>query len=90
MPPSKYLHNQHSPTSISVLDYIQVSVYIERLVCLDLHFAYPIAWCDALLNWRLELVAPWTSPAVTIAVVVAAQKVALSLRASFDSERNIN
>ena len=70
--------------------HLQLSVHIERLIRLDLHLPDPFAGRYAILNWRLELVAPRTPPAVSIAVVIAAQEIALGLRALLDGERNIN
>ena len=69
---------------------LQLSVHIKRLVRLDLHLPYAVAWQHALLNGRLELIAPWTPPAVAVAVVVAAQEVALGLRALLCSKRDID
>ena len=57
----------------------QFSIDVKSLVCLDLHLTDTITRRDTLVNGRLELVAPRTAPAVTVAVVVAAQKVALRL-----------
>ena len=70
--------------------HLQLSVHIERLIRLDLHLPDPFAGHYAILNWRLELVAPRTPPAITITVVVAAEEVALGLRAFLGSERDID
>lgn len=68
----------------------QFSIHIKSLICLDLHLPDPFTWRYTILDRRLELVAPWTPPAIAIAVVVAAQKVALRLGALLGGERNIN
>lgn len=70
--------------------HLQLTVYIEGLVRLDLHLPDPLTWRHTLINWWLELVTPWTSPAVSIAVVVAAQEIALCLRAFLHAERDID
>ena len=57
----------------------QLPIHVKSLVGLDLHLAHTITRRDALVDGRLELVAPRTPPAVAVAVVVAAQKVALRL-----------
>ena len=44
----------------------------------------------ALVHWWLEFVAPRTPPAVAIAVIVAAQEVALRLGALLDSQSGIS
>jgi hypothetical protein len=69
---------------------LQLPIYVKSLVRLDLHLPYAVARCDALLNGRLELVAPWTPPAVAIAVVVAAEEVALGLGTLLHRERNVD
>jgi hypothetical protein len=69
---------------------LQLPVHVKCLVCLDLHLPYAVARCDAFLNGRLELVAPRTPPAVAIAVVVAAEKVALGLGALLHRERDVD
>jgi hypothetical protein len=69
---------------------LQLPIYVKSLVRLDLHLPYAVARCDALLNGRLELVAPWTPPAVAIAVVVAAEEVALGLGALLHRERDVD
>lgn len=68
----------------------QLPVYVKRLVRLDLHLPNPLTRCHTLINGRLELIAPRTPPAVSIAVVIAAQEIALGLRALLDGERDIN
>ena len=68
----------------------QLSVYVERLVRLDLHLPDPLTWRHTIIDWRLELVTPWTPPAITIAVVVAAQEITLRLRALLRGERDID
>lgn len=70
--------------------HLQLSVHIERLIRLNLHLPDPLTGCHAIFNRRLELVAPRTPPAITIAVVVAAQEVALGLRALLGGEWNID
>jgi hypothetical protein len=78
------------PTSQASHAVLQLPVHIKRLVCLDLHLPYAVAGRDALLNRRLELVAPRTPPAVAVAVVVAAQEVTLRLGAFLDSEGDVD
>jgi hypothetical protein len=90
MPPSKYLRPSAPSTTPSPHVHSQLSVHIKRLVRLDLHLPYAITRRDALLNRRLELVAPRTPPAISIAVIIAAQKVALRLCAFLDGERDVN
>jgi hypothetical protein len=68
----------------------QLSVYIKSLIRLDLHLTDPVARRHTLFNCRLELVAPWTPPAVAVAVVVAAQEVALCFGASLHGKRYID
>lgn len=68
----------------------QLTVDVECLVRLDLHLPNPLTRRHTLLDWWLKLVAPRTPPAVTIAVVVAAQEVALRLRALLDGEWDID
>jgi hypothetical protein len=70
--------------------HLQLSIHIERLIRFDLHLPDPLARRHTIFDRRLELVAPWTPPAITIAVVIAAQEVALGLRAFLGSERNID
>lgn len=89
MPPSKYLPLL-AHAAVTPLWHLQFSVHVERLVRLDLHLPDPLAWRHSILNRRLELVAPWAPPAVTIAVVVAAQEIALRLRALLRGERDID
>jgi hypothetical protein len=92
MPPSKYLHllapSTHPPSTIP--PHSQLPIHIKRLVRLDLHLPYAVARRDALLNRRLELIAPRTAPAIPIAVIIAAQKVALRLCAFLDRERDVD
>jgi hypothetical protein len=57
----------------------QLPVDIKRLIGFDLHLADTITRRDSLIDGRFELVAPRTPPAVAVAVVVAAQEVALRL-----------
>ena len=57
----------------------QLPVHIKSLVGFDLHLTDAITGRDAFVDGRLKLVAPRTPPAVAVAVVVAAQKVALRL-----------
>ena len=57
----------------------QLSVHVKSLVGLDLHLTDTITRRDTFVDGGLELVAPRTPPAVAVAVVVAAQKVALRL-----------
>jgi hypothetical protein len=68
----------------------QLPVHIERLVGLDLHLPDPFTGCHTIINRRLELIAPRTSPAVSVAVVVAAQEIALGLGALLGGERDID
>ena len=82
------LVSSHSMFSTWV--HLQLSVHIERLIRLNLHLPDPLTGCHAIFNRRLELVAPRTPPAITIAVVVAAQEVALGLRALLGGEWNID
>ena len=82
------LVSSHSMFSTWV--HLQLSVHIERLIRLNLHLPDPLTGCHAIFNRRLELVAPRTPPAITIAVVVAAEEVALGLRAFLGSERDID
>jgi hypothetical protein len=70
--------------------YSQLPVHVESLVRLDLHLTDTITRRDALVDGGLELVAPRTPPAVAIAVVVAAQEVALGLGAFLDGKGNID
>jgi len=70
--------------------HLQLPVHVKSLVRLDLHLTDTIARRDTFLNGRLELVAPRTSPAVAVAVVVAAQEVALRLGAFLDRQRYVD
>jgi hypothetical protein len=92
MPPSKYLYS--SAQTLRPLPrpdvYSQLPIHVESLVRLDLHLTDTIARRDALVDGGLELVAPRTPPAVAIAVVVAAQEVALGLGAFLDGKGNID
>jgi hypothetical protein len=79
------LHHAHL-----IVHSLQLPVNIKCLVGLDLHLPYAVTRCDALLNRRLKLIAPRTTPAVTIAVVVAAEEVALGFRALLHRERYVD
>ena len=68
----------------------QLPVHVKSLICLDLHLTDTITRRDTFLNGRLELVAPRTSPAVAVAVVVAAQEVALRLGAFLHGKRDVD
>ena len=68
----------------------QLPVDVKSLVRLDLHLADALARRHALVDGRLEVVTPRAPPAVAIAVVVAAEEVALGLRAFLGSERDID
>jgi hypothetical protein len=68
----------------------QLPVHVKSLVRLDLHLPDAVARGHALVNRRLEFVAPRTPPAVAIAIVVAAQEVALRLGALLDCERDVD
>lgn len=70
----------------------QLPVDVKSLVGLELHLPHALAGHDALavLQRRLELVAPRTPPAVAIAIVVAAQEVALGLAAALHGERHVD
>lgn len=70
----------------------QLPVDVKSLVGLEFHLPHTLAGHDALaiLQRRLELVAPRTPPAVTIAVVVAAQEVPLRLAAALNGKGNVN
>ena len=70
--------------------YSQLPVYVESLVRLDLHLTDTIARRHALVDGRLELVAPRTPPAIAIAVVVAAQEIALGLGAFLNGKRDVD
>lgn len=70
--------------------HLQLSVHVECLIGLDFHLPYPITGRHTLVNWRLELIAPRTPPAIAIAVVVAAQEIALRLGALLDAERDVD
>lgn len=100
MPPSKYLL-----LSACVSGYVlsferllwwewlsQLSVDVECLVCFNLHLSYAVTRCDplALLYRGFKFIAPRAPPAITISVIVTAQKVTLRPGALFDGERNIN
>ena len=91
MPPSKYLRASALPIAAIVprID-SQFPVYVESLIRLDLHLAHAITRCNAFLNGRLEVVAPRTPVAVAVAVVVAAQEVALRFRAFLDGEGDVD
>lgn len=81
----------HAPPAMPLLCIdSQLPVHVKGLVRLDLHLTDTITRRDTLLNGRLELIAPGTSPAVPVAVVVAAEEVALGLRAFLGSERDID
>jgi hypothetical protein len=92
MPPSKYLRSSaHALRLLPRPDvYSQLPVHVESLVRLDLHLTDTIARRHALVDGWLEFVAPRTPPAVAIAVVVAAQEVALGLGAFLDGKRDID
>ena len=77
-------------TTINTALHPQLPIYVKRLIRLDLHLSDPLTRCHTLINWRLELIAPWTPPAIPITVVVAAKEITLRLRALLDAERNIN
>lgn len=64
----------------------QLPVYIKGLIRLDLHLAYALAGGHALVDGRLEVVAPRAPPAVAIAIVVATKEIPLGLRALVDRE----
>lgn len=51
---------------------VEVSVYIECLVRLNLHLPHPFRRDSTILNRRLEFVTPGTPPAVSVSVVIAA------------------
>lgn len=68
----------------------QLPVHVKGLVRLNLHLTDTITRRDTLLNGRLELIAPWTPPAVAVAVVVAAQEVALRLGALLHGKRDVD
>lgn len=70
--------------------YSQLPVHVKSLVRLDLHLTDTIARRDTFFNGRLELVAPRTPPAVAVAVVVAAQEVALRLGAFLHGQRYVD
>jgi hypothetical protein len=91
MPPSKYLPvSAFHPTFQASHAVLQLPVHVKRLVRLHLHLPYAVAGRDALLNRWLELVAPRTPPAVAVAVVVAAEEVALRLGAFLDGEGDVD
>jgi hypothetical protein len=95
MPPSKYLPRLAVPPGCCALlhqrrPHSQLAVYVKSLVGLDLHLAYAFARRYALLDGRLEVVAPGTPPAVAIAVVVAAQEVALRRRAALHRQGDVD
>jgi len=93
MPPSKYLcrggYQRVHLKSMQDGD-SQLSIDVECLIGLDLHLAHALAGRDALVNRRLKLVAPRAAPTVAVAVVVAAQEVALRLGALLHRERNVD
>lgn len=70
----------------------QLPIHIKRLIRLNLHLPNAITRRDALalVYRRLKLVAPRTAPAVSIPIVVAAQKVALRFRALLHGEGYID
>jgi hypothetical protein len=80
---------QHDPGCL-LGDSAQLPVHVKGLVRLHLHLPYAVARCNALLNGRLELIAPRTAPAVAIAVVVAAEEVALCFGALLHRERDVD
>jgi hypothetical protein len=68
----------------------QLPVHVKSLIRLDLHLTDTITRRDTFFNGRLELVAPRTPPAIAVAVVVAAQKVALGLGAFLHGKRDVD
>jgi hypothetical protein len=89
MPPSKYLCASAMAYSNARTD-SQLPVHIKSLIRLDLHLADTITGRDTFFNGRLELVAPRTPVAVAVAVVVAAQEVALRLGAFLHGQRDVD
>lgn len=85
-------HNTAIPRSTTTGSNSQVPVDVKGVIGLELHLPDALAGHDALavLERRLELVAPRTPPAVPIAVVVAAEEVSLRLAAALHGERHID
>lgn len=71
---------------------VQFPIHIKRLVRLDFHLPHSLARHHALAirDRRLEFVAPRTAPAVSVAIVVAAEEVSLGLPAFFDGEGDVD
>jgi hypothetical protein len=90
MPPSKYLSMSAHAFMPCPAMHLQLSVYVKSLVRLDLHLPDPLTGRHTIVNRRFELIAPRTPPTVSVAVVVAAQEVALGLRAFLGGERDID
>lgn len=90
MPPSKYLPKSVYASMPYPALHPQLPIHIKCFVGLDLHLPDPLARRHTVFNRRLELIAPRTPPAVSVAVVVAAQEVALGLRALLCSKRDID
>jgi hypothetical protein len=87
-PQSTYLLHQRRVLHVIVDS--QLAVHVKRLVCLDFHLSDTVAGRHAFVYGGLEFVTPRAAPAVAIAVVVAAQKVALRLAALLDRERYVD
>jgi len=66
---------------------LQFPVDIKTLAHAHLHLPHPIAGVLCILDWWIELVAPRTAVAVSVAVVVAEQIVAAGLFAAPYFER---
>jgi hypothetical protein len=69
-----------------MLYYPQFPINVKSLVGSNFHPSHALAWTDAILERRFELIAPRTPPTVAVAVVVAAQKFATTAAVLFDGE----
>ena len=88
-PRSTCLRQCTSPTTNTVL-HPQLPIYVERLIRLNLHLPDSLTRCNTLINWRFELIAPRTPPAIPVTVVVAAQEITLRFGALLDAQRDID
>lgn len=88
--PARVSHRNPAMGTAKPRMHSQLSVHVKSLVGLDLHLTDTITRRDTFLNGRLELIAPWTPPAVAVAVVVAAQEVALRLGALLHGKRDVD